>query len=158
MQRTNQILLIFEEEFCFYLTSLYDCSYQSIKIGVITSIETFILTFHSIIIITFFNKHDYLYHVYFFSSPFSEQPALSEPQYTTPPCYAMHPPSLKPGAVQYLHSQTHMHAYSYTHSLSHMYMHTHTRTQIHVYTCTQTHRSHACVCIYICIVNDDNGG
>lgn len=49
-------------------------------------------------------KHNYLEHLFLFSSPFSEQPALSEPQYTTPPCYAMHPPSLKPGTAQYLHS------------------------------------------------------
>ena len=36
------------------------------------------------------------------SSPFSDLPALSEPQYTTPGCYVMHPPSLKPGTVDRL--------------------------------------------------------
>lgn len=30
-----------------------------------------------------------------FSSPFADQPSLSEPQYTTPGCYMMHPPDRK---------------------------------------------------------------
>ena len=31
-----------------------------------------------------------------FGSPFSDTPTPSEPQFTTPTCYVMHPPSLKP--------------------------------------------------------------
>ena len=30
-----------------------------------------------------------------YSSPFADQPSLTEPQYTTPGCYIMHPPTLK---------------------------------------------------------------
>ena len=75
---------------------------------------------------------------FFFSSPFSEQPTLSEPQYTTPPCYAMHPPSLKPGTTQC----THIHMYTYRHTDTHTciptHIHTHADTITHVH--THTHK------------------